>query len=106
MRAELRELSQPAPRRGMVSLPSEKMVNKNYNNWTVNGKLVAKIWNKHVTIEDAAFRQIEETASMPFVKPYVAVMPDSHYGMGATVGSVVPTVGAIMPSCVGVDIGR
>ena len=88
-----------------MSLPSEKMVNKNYNNWTVNGKLVAKIWNKHVTIEDAAFRQIEETASMPFVKPYVAVMPDSHYGMGATVGSVVPTVGAIMPSCVGVDIG-
>jgi RNA-splicing ligase RtcB len=42
---------------------------------------------------------------MPFVKPYVAVMPDAHYGMGATVGSVVPTVGAVMPAAVGVDIG-
>jgi tRNA-splicing ligase RtcB (3'-phosphate/5'-hydroxy nucleic acid ligase) len=88
-----------------VSLPNEKMVQKNYNVLTDNGKLVAKMWNKHVTIEDAAIRQIRETASMSFVRPYVAVMPDSHYGMGATVGSVVPTVGAVMPSCVGVDIG-
>jgi tRNA-splicing ligase RtcB (3'-phosphate/5'-hydroxy nucleic acid ligase) len=89
----------------VVSLPNEKMVQKNYNVLTDEGKLVAKMWNKHVTIEDAAVKQIRETASMPFVKPYVAVMADAHFGMGATVGSVVPTVGAVMPSCVGVDIG-
>jgi tRNA-splicing ligase RtcB (3'-phosphate/5'-hydroxy nucleic acid ligase) len=94
-----------------VSL-NEKIVQKNYNVLTQvseraasGDKLLAKMWNKYVTIEDAAIKQIRETASMPFVKPYIAVMPDSHYGLGATVGSVVPTVGAVMPSCVGVDIG-
>lgn len=68
-------------------------------------KIVAKVWANHVKIEDQAVEQIRQTASMPFVKPYVAVMPDAHYGMGATVGSVVPTVGAVMPAAVGVDIG-
>src|ERR1700693_5303227 len=88
-----------------MSLPNEKMVGKNYNTWTVNGKLIAKLWNKHVTIEPAAFQQLEDVASMPFVKPYIAAMPDTHWGMGATVGSVIPTVGAVMPAAVGVDIG-
>lgn len=81
------------------------MSERNYNTLLDGEKLIAKLWNKHVTIEDAAIKQIRETASMPFVKPYVAVMPDSHFGMGATVGSVVPTVSAICPASVGVDIG-
>jgi tRNA-splicing ligase RtcB len=68
-------------------------------------KIVAKVWADYVHIEDQALDQIRQTASMPFVKPYVAVMPDAHYGLGATVGSVVPTVGAVMPAAVGVDIG-
>ena len=42
---------------------------------------------------------------MPFVTPHLALMPDAHFGAGATVGSVIPTVGAIMPAAVGVDIG-
>lgn len=89
-----------------MSLPNEKFTQKNYNVLLSNaGDLVAKMWNKHVKIEEQALDQILQTASMPFVKPYVAVMPDSHFGMGATVGSVVPTVGAVMPAAVGVDIG-
>src|SRR5580693_3949441 len=87
-----------------MSLPNEKMVEKNYNVHLVDGKII-KLWNKHVTIEEAAMKQLGEVASMPFVKPYVAAMPDTHWGMGATVGSVIPTVGAVMPAAVGVDIG-
>jgi tRNA-splicing ligase RtcB (3'-phosphate/5'-hydroxy nucleic acid ligase) len=57
------------------------------------------------TIEVEALRQIENTASMPFVYKHVAVMPDCHYGKGATVGTVLPTKGSIIPAAVGVDIG-
>src|SRR5919108_2790366 len=57
------------------------------------------------SIEPQARTQVENTASMPFVFKHVAVMPDVHYGRGATVGTVLPTVGAIIPAAVGVDIG-
>src|SRR5206468_3998314 len=56
-------------------------------------------------LEDQTRAQAERTASMPFVLPHLALMPDAHLGKGATVGSVIPTVGAIMPAAVGVDIG-
>src|SRR4029453_7109181 len=56
-------------------------------------------------VESAALKQIENTASMPFVFKHVAVMPDCHYGKGATVGTVLTTTGAIIPAAVGVDIG-
>lgn len=49
--------------------------------------------------------QARLTSTMPFVFPHVALMPDAHLGKGATVGSVIPTLGAIMPAAVGVDIG-
>lgn len=49
--------------------------------------------------------QAERTARMPFIHPHLALMPDAHLGRGATVGSVIPTDGAIMPAAVGVDIG-
>jgi tRNA-splicing ligase RtcB (3'-phosphate/5'-hydroxy nucleic acid ligase) len=49
--------------------------------------------------------QAERTASMPFIYPHLALMPDAHLGTGATVGSVIPTIGAIIPAAVGVDIG-
>ena len=45
------------------------------------------------------------TSRMPFIYPHVALMPDAHLGKGATVGSVIPTLGAIIPAAVGVDIG-
>ena len=57
------------------------------------------------TIEPDAQRQILDTASMPFVFRHVAVMPDCHYGRGATVGTVLATRGAVIPAAVGVDIG-
>ncbi len=50
-------------------------------------------------------RQLENVASLPFVRGHVAAMPDVHVGIGATVGSVIPTKGAIIPAAVGVDIG-
>jgi tRNA-splicing ligase RtcB len=56
-------------------------------------------------IEPATLAQAEATASLPFVFPHVALMPDAHLGKGATVGSVIPTLGAIIPAAVGVDIG-
>ncbi|HUP39792.1 MAG TPA: RtcB family protein [Vicinamibacterales bacterium] len=57
------------------------------------------------TIEPEALKQIENTASMPFVFKHVAVMPDCHYGKGATIGTVLATKGSIIPAAVGVDIG-
>src|ERR671921_2750645 len=49
--------------------------------------------------------QAELTSTMPFIYPHLALMPDCHLGKGATVGSVIPTLGAIIPAAVGVDIG-
>src|SRR3954467_15660234 len=70
---------------------------------TVNDKAVVFLpWS---TIEPAAQQQILNTASMPFVFKHVAVMPDCHYGKGATVGTVLATRGAVIPAAVGVDIG-
>lgn len=56
-------------------------------------------------IDSSTRRQAETTAQMPFIHPHLALMPDAHLGKGATVGSVIPTLGAIMPAAVGVDIG-
>jgi tRNA-splicing ligase RtcB (3'-phosphate/5'-hydroxy nucleic acid ligase) len=64
-----------------------------------------KAWTRGVPLEDAALKQLRNVASLPFIHSHVAVMPDVHWGMGATVGSVIPTVGAIIPAAVGVDIG-
>jgi tRNA-splicing ligase RtcB (3'-phosphate/5'-hydroxy nucleic acid ligase) len=64
-----------------------------------------KAWTRGVPIEDTARHQIENVARLPFIHEHVAIMPDVHWGMGATVGSVIPTVGAIIPAAVGVDIG-
>ncbi|MCW2900002.1 MAG: hypothetical protein JWO67_2267 [Streptosporangiaceae bacterium] len=56
-------------------------------------------------IEPGTIEQAARTARLPFVRGHVALMPDAHVGIGATVGSVIPTEGAIVPACVGVDIG-
>jgi tRNA-splicing ligase RtcB len=66
---------------------------------------VTKIANFASILEDGTRLQAERTASMPFVQPHLALMPDAHLGKGATVGSVIPTLGAIIPAAVGVDIG-
>ncbi len=64
-----------------------------------------KMWTRGVQVEDAAMRQLRNVASLPFIHRHVAAMPDVHWGMGATVGSVIATKGAIIPAAVGVDIG-
>jgi tRNA-splicing ligase RtcB len=56
-------------------------------------------------LEDNTLEQAARTSTMPFVWPHLALMPDAHLGKGATVGSVIPTLGAIIPAAVGVDIG-
>ncbi|MCL2316664.1 MAG: RtcB family protein [Actinomycetia bacterium] len=56
-------------------------------------------------IEPDTLDQAARTARLPFVWPHVALMPDAHVGKGATVGSVIPTLGAVIPAAVGVDIG-
>jgi tRNA-splicing ligase RtcB len=68
-------------------------------------KINARLLNWASILEENTRRQAERTASMPFIWPHLALMPDAHLGMGATVGSVIPTEGAIIPAAVGVDIG-
>ncbi len=62
-----------------------------------------KIWTDYV--EDLAMEQIANLASLPFVFHHLAIMPDVHAGMGMPIGGVLPTVGAVIPNAVGVDIG-
>ncbi len=64
-----------------------------------------KAWIDGVGVEAQARAQLDNIAAMPFVHKHVAIMPDVHWGRGATVGSVIPTKGAIIPAAVGVDIG-
>lgn len=67
--------------------------------------LPIKAWTRGVQVEDVAKQQLRNLAAMPFIYKHVAAMPDVHWGMGATVGSVIATKGAIIPAAVGVDIG-
>jgi tRNA-splicing ligase RtcB (3'-phosphate/5'-hydroxy nucleic acid ligase) len=64
-----------------------------------------KMWTKGVPVEEEAQKQLINVAKMPFIHKHIAVMPDVHWGMGATVGSVIATKRAIIPAAVGVDIG-
>ena len=68
---------------------------------TINPKLIS--WASD--IDAGTIRQAEKTARLPIVEGHVALMPDAHVGLGATVGSVIPTKGAVIPAAVGVDIG-
>ncbi|WP_308445821.1 RtcB family protein [Chitinolyticbacter albus] len=70
---------------------------------TLAGRVPVKVWTDE--IEPAAIQQLKNVAQLPIVHGHVAAMPDVHLGIGATVGSVIPTRGAIIPAAVGVDIG-
>lgn len=69
------------------------------------GRKPIKAWTVGVQVEDAAKSQLLNLSSLPFIHSHIAAMPDVHWGMGATVGSVIATKGAIIPAAVGVDIG-
>ena len=81
------------------------MKESNYNVIHPETGVPIKAWTKGVSIEAGAEKQLCNVAAMPFVYKWVAAMPDVHWGIGATVGSVIPTKGAIIPAAVGVDIG-
>ena len=81
------------------------MTQVNYNLQQVPGGVPIKMWTKGVPVEREAKQQLLNVARLPIVFKHVAVMPDVHYGIGATVGSVIPTLKAIIPAAVGVDIG-
>lgn len=68
-------------------------------------KGLVKAWVKGVDVDEKALEQVTNVAELPFIYKHVAIMPDVHWGMGATVGSVIPTYRAIVPAAVGVDIG-
>jgi tRNA-splicing ligase RtcB (3'-phosphate/5'-hydroxy nucleic acid ligase) len=64
-----------------------------------------KMWTRGVPVDSSAADQLLKTAQLPFIYKWLAVMPDVHHGKGSTIGSVIPTLGAIIPAAVGVDIG-
>ncbi|WP_024366288.1 RtcB family protein [Arthrobacter sp. TB 26] len=67
----------------------------------INSRLIS--WAS--ILDDATRKQALATAQLPIIYPHLALMPDAHLGLGATVGSVIPTLGAVIPAAVGVDIG-
>jgi len=76
-------------------MPIQKIISK--------GKVPVKIYTD--TVEATAMQQLYNMSQLPFIHSHLAVMPDVHAGKGATIGSVIPTKGAIIPAAVGVDIG-
>src|SRR5246127_2231654 len=78
---------------------------QNYNIEDVAGGVPIKMWTRGVPVEDEARKQLANAARLPVVFRHIAAMPDVHLGIGATVGSVIPTLKAIIPAAVGVDIG-
>ena len=81
------------------------MDNDNYEVLQGEGAHPIKMWTRGVPVEESAKQQLANTARMPFIYQHLAVMPDVHLGKGSTIGSVVPTLGAVIPAAVGVDIG-
>ncbi|WP_373849140.1 RtcB family protein, partial [Delftia acidovorans] len=81
----------------------ENSTMNNYQQHDVEGGVPIKMWTKGVPVEDEARKQLENAARLPVVFKHVAAMPDVHLGIGATVGSVIPTIKAIIPAAVGVD---
>jgi tRNA-splicing ligase RtcB len=68
-------------------------------------KLSARLISWASILDEKTIEQARTASTMPFIYPHLALMPDAHLGLGATVGSVIPTLGAIIPAAVGVDIG-
>jgi tRNA-splicing ligase RtcB len=81
------------------------MTKNAYEVMNVVGGRHVKMWTRGVPVEDGAREQLAKTAKMPFIFRHLAVMPDVHVGKGSTIGSVIPTLKAVIPAAVGVDIG-
>ena len=81
------------------------MKHEDYDVMQYEGGRPVKMWTKGVPVDDGAKQQLANTSRMPFIYKHIAVMPDVHLGKGSTIGSVIPTLGAVIPAAVGVDIG-
>jgi tRNA-splicing ligase RtcB (3'-phosphate/5'-hydroxy nucleic acid ligase) len=81
------------------------MSDATHETMNVEGGRHIKMWTKGVPVEDEAREQLRKAAKMPFIFKHIAVMPDVHVGIGSTIGSVIPTINAVIPAAVGVDIG-
>lgn len=81
------------------------MTKHNYDVIKPDNGVPVKAWTHGVPLEKEAEKQLINAAQMPFIHSHIAVMPDVHWGLGATIGSVIPTTKAIIPAAVGVDIG-
>lgn len=77
----------------------------NYEVMEQDNHALVKSWTKGVAFDENAQAQVRNIASMPFIHKHIAIMPDVHLGKGATIGSVIPTIGAVIPAAVGVDLG-
>ena len=82
-----------------MTMPYEVM----YDHKTQN--VPVKSWTRGVSFDENARQQLHNMSTMPFIHKWVAAMPDVHLGRGATIGSVIPTIGAVIPAAVGVDLG-
>lgn len=113
LRREQKRLQRQAPHDAVestdttesLSLPQVKREPGLYEMTQQAGAVPVKRWTRGVPVEPEALQQLNNIARLPIVYPWVAAMPDVHLGTGATVGSVIPTRGAIIPAAVGVDIG-
>lgn len=81
------------------------MMNKNYFEENIENGVPLKMWVQGVPVDPGARQQLANAARLPVIFKHIAAMPDVHVGKGATVGSVIPTINAIIPAAVGVDIG-
>src|SRR5690606_17494 len=89
-----------SPRRGWAAGRPirEVTMTQTYEFQHVEGGVPIKMWTRGVPVDDKAREQLTRAAQMPFVFKHVAAMPDVHVGIGATVGSVIPTKGAVIPA--------
>jgi len=88
-----------------LKIKRENMKHEDYDVMQYENGRPIKMWTKGVPVEDEAKKQLANTSRMPFIYKHIAVMPDVHLGKGSTIGSVIPTLGAVIPAAVGVDIG-
>ncbi|ENV34072.1 Protein RtcB [Acinetobacter gerneri DSM 14967 = CIP 107464 = MTCC 9824] len=86
-------------------IEKQNLNDRSYNVIQDTQGVPVKMWTKGIPVDEKSQQQLLKTAQMPFIYKWMAVMPDVHVGIGATIGSVIPTKGAIIPAAVGVDIG-
>ena len=85
-------------------MPISKIDARDYDVYK-GSQVPIKSWTRGVLIQSKAIDQLKNLAALPFIHKWIAAMPDIHPGLGSVVGSVIPTIGAIIPAAVGLDIG-